>query len=136
MNERGPVLTVDVVIKYRGGYVLVKRLNEPFKGYWAIPGGIVEYGETVEEAAVREAKEETGLDVKLIGLVGVYSEPNRDPRGHYVSVAFLAEAVGGELKASSDAKEVAVFKDPPDKLAFDHARILKDAMKLESTRAA
>lgn len=131
MGERRPVLTVDVVIRYRGGYVLVKRLNEPFKGWWAIPGGIVEYGETVEQAAIREAKEETGLDVKLLGLIGVYSDPHRDPRGHYVSIAFLAEAVGGELKPSTDAKEAAVFTEPPERLAFDHARILEDARRLE-----
>ncbi|MHC1636266.1 MAG: NUDIX domain-containing protein, partial [Candidatus Methanospirareceae archaeon] len=77
--RRNPVLTVDVVIKKDEGYVFIKRKKEPYKGWWAIPGGIVEYGETVEEAARREAKEETGLDVRLIKLIGVYSDPSRDP---------------------------------------------------------
>jgi 8-oxo-dGTP diphosphatase len=124
-----PTLTVDVVIRKGDGYVFVKRAKEPFKGKWALPGGIVEYGEAVEEAAIREAKEETGLDVQLIRLVGVYSEPDRDPRGHYVSIAYLAECVGGELKAATDVEEVKVFKKKPQ-LAFDHDEIFKDALKL------
>ena len=130
MRDRRPVLTVDVVIRYGDGFVFVRRANEPYKGFWALPGGIVEYGETVEEAAVREAREETGLEVRLLGLVGVYSEPSRDPRGHYVSIAFLAEPVSGELKASTDAREVRVFRPKPERLAFDHERILTDALKL------
>jgi len=123
---------VDVVVLHEDGFVLVKRGKEPFKGCWAIPGGIVEYGESVEQAALREALEETGLQVRLLALIGVYSEPGRDPRGHFVSVAFLAESVGGELKASSDAAEVSVFKEPPPALAFDHARILSDALRKAS----
>ena len=128
--RRNPVLTVDVVIKKDEGYVFIKRKKEPYKGWWAIPGGIVEYGETVEEAARREAKEETGLDVRLIKLIGVYSDPSRDPRGHYISVAFLAECEGGELKSGDDAEEVRVFKEPP-KLAFDHDKIFRDAISIE-----
>ncbi len=122
-------LTADIVIVHDGGVVLVRRGREPYKGFWAIPGGFVEYGESVEEAAVREAKEETGLDVHLLKLVGVYSDPSRDPRGHTVSVAFLA--VGrGNLKAGDDAGDVGVFDidDLPSKLAFDHARILSEAL--------
>ncbi|RLG92297.1 MAG: NUDIX hydrolase [Candidatus Hecatellales archaeon] len=128
--EKKPVLTVDVVIRVEEGFVFVRRANEPYRGYWAIPGGIVEYGETVEEAAKREAKEETGLEVRLVKLIGVYSDPKRDPRGHYVSIAYLAEPIGGELKASTDAKEVAVFKKKPEKLAFDHEKIFEDALKV------
>lgn len=127
--NRGPTLAVDVMIKTPEGVVLVKRRNEPHKGKWALPGGFVRYGERVEEAAVREALEETGLDVKLQRLVGVYSDPERDPRGHIVSVCFLVKRVGGRLKAASDAKEVKIFKHIPWRgLAFDHAQILKDAM--------
>jgi 8-oxo-dGTP diphosphatase len=93
-----------------------------------MPGGFVEYGERVENAAVREAREETGLEVTLGRLVGVYSEPGRDPRGHVVGICFLAKPVGGKLVAASDAAEVGVFRKIPWKeLAFDHAKILKDA---------
>ncbi|MGC8816639.1 MAG: NUDIX domain-containing protein [Candidatus Hadarchaeum sp.] len=124
----GPALTVDVVIKFRGGVVLVRRKNEPFKDKWALPGGFVEYGERVEAAAVREAWEETGLRVKLLRLLGVYSDPDRDPRGHTVSICFLAKRAGGRLRSGSDAKDVGVFRKIPwEELAFDHAQILKDA---------
>ncbi|MEM3452168.1 MAG: NUDIX hydrolase [Candidatus Hadarchaeum sp.] len=123
-----PALTVDLVIKLRGGVVLVKRKNEPYRNRWALPGGFVEYGEKVEDAAVREAWEETGLRVKLLGLVGIYSDPHRDPRGHTVSICFLAKRAGGRLKSGSDASEVGVFRKIPwGELAFDHAQILKDA---------
>ncbi|NJE29689.1 NUDIX hydrolase [Thermococcus sp. 18S1] len=125
-------LTADVVILHGDGVVLIKRKHEPFKDHYALPGGFVEYGETVEEAALREAKEETGLDVRLIKLVGVYSDPNRDPRGHTMTTAFLAIGTG-ELKAGDDAKEVHVV--PVDEalklpLAFDHGKILRDALSM------
>jgi len=123
-----PKLMVDVVIPAGGGVVLVRRGSEPFEGRWALPGGFVEVGETVEKAAVREAAEETGLAVELSRLVGVYSEPDRDPRGHNVSVAFLARPVGGELEASSDAAEVAILDPRSVELAFDHRRIIADAL--------
>ncbi|OYT62237.1 MAG: DNA mismatch repair protein MutT [Thermofilum sp. ex4484_15] len=124
------MVAVDLVILTKGGIVLIKRLNPPFQGYWALPGGFVEYGEKVEDAARREAMEETGLEVSLIKLIGVYSDPDRDPRGHVISIAFLAKAIGGRLKASTDAKEVKVFKKPPSNLAFDHSKILKDALRM------
>lgn len=125
------MLAVDVVIRTKDEkIVFIKRLNPPFQGYFALPGGFVEYGEKVEEAAVREAMEETGLKIENLKLVGVYSDPNRDPRGHVVSVAFLAEEGGGSLKASGDAGEVIALKEPPKNLAFDHEAILRDAMKL------
>ncbi len=125
---RGPSLAVDIIIKSRGGVVLVRRRNDPYKGKWAIPGGFVEYGETVELAAAREALEETGIKVKLDGLLGVYSDPGRDPRGHTVSVCFTARRAGGKMRAASDAKEVGLFREIPwGELAFDHAQILKDA---------
>ncbi|ABU82095.1 NUDIX domain-containing protein [Ignicoccus hospitalis] len=129
-----PVLTVDVVVFHEGKVLLVKRGAEPFKGKWALPGGRVECGERVEEAALRELKEETGIEAELVTLVSVYSDPNRDPRGHYVSVAFLAAPKGNlEPKASTDAAEAKWFElseVPWEDLAFDHAEILKDALKM------
>ena len=106
-----PKLTVDVVIPAEEGVVLIRRGSPPFEGQWALPGGFVDVGETVEAAALREAAEETGLAVELARLVGVYSEPDRDPRGHNVSVAFLARVLSGDLVAASDASEVSVL-DP------------------------
>jgi len=126
-------LTVDAIIPYKGGIVLIKRKNEPFKGYYALPGGIVEYGERVEDAAIREVMEETGLECIIKKLVGVYSDPERDPRGHFVSICFLMEVVGGELRASSDAEDVKIFKlKELPKLAFDHEKMIKDAEVLLS----
>ncbi len=134
--RKAPTLTVDVVIlldvDHEKGVVLVKRGRPPFEGYWALPGGHVEYGERVEDAAKREALEETGLNVELLDIVGVYSDPNRDPRGHYVTIAYLARPVSGELKASGDAANVRVFglnEIPWDRLAFDHSQILRDALE-------
>lgn len=92
-----PKIMVDVVIPSEEGIVLIRRASEPFEGRWALPGGFVEVGEMVEAAATREAAEETGLAVELARLVGVYSDPDRDPRGHNVSVAFLARVGGGDL---------------------------------------
>lgn len=123
-----PALTVDLIIALRdrpgAPIVLVERRHEPLG--WALPGGFVDIGETVEQAAVREAREETGLDVMLGPMLGVYSEPGRDPRGHTVSVVFTG-AAAGRPQAGDDARDVGVFgldKLPP--LAFDHARILGD----------
>lgn len=123
-----PKLTVDIVAPMEGGVVLIKRKNEPFEGQWALPGGFVDIGETVEDTAVREMKKETGLDVELVRLVGVYSEPDRDPRGHNVSVAFLANIVGGEMKADTDASEAEVLDPNSVELAFDHRKVVADAL--------
>jgi 8-oxo-dGTP diphosphatase len=123
-----PKLMVDVVIPSERGVVLVRRGSEPYEGQWALPGGFVEVGETVRQAAVREAAEETGLAVEVSRLVGIYSEPDRDPRGHNVSVAFLTRVLSGQMQAASDAAEVDVL-DPADvELAFDHGRIIADAL--------
>ncbi len=124
-----PKLMVDVVIPADEGVVLIRRGTDPFEGRWALPGGFVELGETVEEAAAREAAEETGLAVELARMVGVYSDPGRDPRGHNVSVAFLARVLGGDLSAASDAAEVAALDPDSVELAFDHRRIVMDAME-------
>lgn len=124
-------LTVDSIIVTDGEkVVLVKRRFDPYKNYWALPGGIVEYGETVEAAVVREAKEETGLDIRIDRLVGVYSDPKRDPRGHFVSVCFLCKPIGGEPRSSDETKEVKLFSKEELKgvrLAFDHETMLRDA---------
>jgi 8-oxo-dGTP diphosphatase len=127
-----PKLMVDVVIPSERGVVLIRRGNEPFKGRWALPGGFVEVGETVEKAADREAAEETGLAVEVARLVGVYSDPERDPRGHYVSVAFLARVFSGDLVAGTDASEVAALDPNSVELAFDHRKIIEDALSLEA----
>lgn len=126
-----PKLMVDVVITADDGKaVLIRRASEPYAGRWALPGGFVEVGETVEEAAIREAAEETGLAIEVSRLVGVYSDPERDPRGHNVSVAFLARVLSGELSADTDASEAALMDPSTVELAFDHARILSDALRL------
>lgn len=119
-------LTTDIIIEYPNGeIVLAKRGNPPHKGKWGLPGGMVEEDESVEQAAIREAKEETGLDIQLVRMLGVFSKPNRDPRGHYVSVLFHAVPVGGKLKSGSDAAEVKMVKDYTKlKLAFDHNEML------------
>jgi len=128
MNSRGnPILAVDAIIELDDGVVLIKRKYEPFG--WAIPGGIVDEGESCEHAVVREAKEETGLDVKVIRQLGTYSDPKRDPRKHVVSVVFICKAVGGKLKAADDAVEIAcayyhsLWSNQYD-LCFDHKDIL------------
>jgi 8-oxo-dGTP diphosphatase len=106
---------------------MIKRKSPPYKNYWALPGGFVDVFETVEKAAVREAKEETCLDVKLEKIIGVYSGPKRDPRRHVVAILFLAKETGGILKGADDASEAAVFTKPPERIAFDHRKMLKDA---------
>ena len=128
---RNPLPTVDIIVELEDkGIVLIRRAKEPHG--WAIPGGFVDYGESLEDAARREAREETSLDVELIRQLGAYSAPDRDPRHHTITVVFLARA-GGEPQARDDAKEVGVFaeKDLPSPLAFDHAQILSDYFALK-----
>ncbi len=124
-SRKTPKLTVDIIIETARGVVLIRRKNPPFG--WAIPGGFVDWGETVEQAAVREAKEETSLELENLRQFHVYSDPKRDPRGHTVSVVFTAEGKGTP-KAASDAKEIGVFDQEslPDEIAFDHRKILED----------
>lgn len=124
-----PVLTVDAVIcDPELGVLLIRRRNPPFQDCWALPGGFVEVGETCEAACRREAREETGLTVEIAGLLGVYSDPARDPRGHTVSAVFLCRAEAGTLAGADDAAEARWFADLVGvELAFDHGRVLADA---------
>lgn len=129
MSHRNPTPTVDIIIELidrpHRPIVLIERLNPPLG--WAIPGGFVDYGESVEAAAQREAQEETGLSVELVSQFHVYSDPNRDPRQHTLSVVFLATATGNP-QAGDDAKHLQLFEPwrIPTNLCFDHDRILRD----------
>ncbi len=122
-----PLFTVDVIIKSRVGVLLSKREIPPCKGCWHLPGGIIRYGERVEEAVKRVTKEETGLKVKIKKFIGIYDSPKRDPRGHVISLCFLTEPIGGKLKGSWQAKEVKFFSKLPRNIGFDHRKMLKDA---------
>lgn len=130
MKQKKPAITVDGVLIKDQSILLVQRKYEPFQGTWALPGGFVEYGERTEDAVVREVLEETGLKTTVRSLVGVYSDPKRDPRGHTVTVVYLLDLVGGVLVAGDDAQYVRFFKvhELPE-LAFDHAYIIKDAFQ-------
>jgi 8-oxo-dGTP diphosphatase len=131
-----PLLAADAIIEltdYPGRpIVLIERANPPFG--WAIPGGFVDVGEIVEHAAVREAREEVCLDVRLIALLGIYSDPNRDHRGHTVTAIYVADAAGMP-KAADDAKNCKFFSLDalPEPLAFDHAQVLADYKKYRET---
>jgi len=128
-----PQIAADIIIELtdRPGrpIVLIERLNPPYG--WAIPGGFVDVGETVEAAAIREAREETGLDVTLKSLLGCYSRPERDARGHTVSLVYIAEAQG-QAQAQDDAKDfvICTLEELPQPLAFDHAGIIADYRRL------
>jgi 8-oxo-dGTP diphosphatase len=125
-----PVPTVDIIIEYRDqGLVLIERRHPP-RG-WALPGGFVDYGETLEAAAVREAREETGLTVSLWGQFQAYSDPQRDPRQHTITMVFVG-AGHGEPQAGDDACGLKIFGpgELPPALAFDHARILADYLQV------
>ncbi|MFH1741986.1 MAG: NUDIX hydrolase [bacterium] len=131
MRARNPALTVDAIVPMgQGRIVLIRRGNEPFLGCWALPGGFVEIGERVEDACLRELEEETGLQGAIRGLIGVFSDPNRDPRGHTVSIAYAVDMVGGELRGGDDAAEAsAVRYDDSLEMAFDHREIIKLAIR-------
>jgi 8-oxo-dGTP diphosphatase len=129
-RHRNPVPTVDIIIEYRDrGLVLIERANPP--PGWALPGGFVDYGESLEAAALREAREETGLTVTLLGQFHTYSDPRRDPRQHTITTVYVAQGEG-QPQAGDDARRLAIF--PPEQLpavlAFDHILILSEYLKV------
>ncbi len=127
---KNPLPTVDIIIKIQGGIVLIKRKNPPYG--WALPGGFIDYGESAENAAEREAKEETSLNISDLKLLSVYSAPDRDPRFHTISTVFVATGTGIP-RAGDDAAQIRVFEKGkfPSELAFDHSKILDDFLKAE-----
>lgn len=131
-KQEHPYVTVDGILELEGKVVLIRRKNQPFKGSLALPGGFVELGETLEEAVVREFEEETCIKSKVLRLVGVYSDPSRDPRGHTISLAYELSKVGGLSREGSDASSVELVSltEIPT-LAFDHNTILSDYMRLK-----
>ena len=127
-KPKTPLLTADcVVLDGRGRVLLVRRKHPPFKGHYALPGGFVEIGETVEDAARRELMEETGVKAGRLQLVGVYSDPSRDPRQHTVSTVFIARAAGQSVGGDDAAACIVAAADAaPQPLVFDHATIIAD----------
>jgi 8-oxo-dGTP diphosphatase len=124
-----PAVTVDVIVEEVDSLVLIRRRKDPYKGMLALPGGFVEYGETIETAALREIKEETSLEVRLTDILGVYSDPTRDPRGHVLSVVFVARQEAGKLRKGDDASSAdwySLKRATRMDLAFDHGRIIED----------
>jgi 8-oxo-dGTP diphosphatase len=131
MNAKRPSLAVDCVVFDPGGrLLLIRRKHPPFLGQYALPGGYVEYGETTEHAAARELAEETGLIAASLSLIGVYSDPRRDPRGHMVSIAYRIAVADYDPHAGDDAADAAFVADWKDvDLAFDHRNIVDDAVR-------
>ena len=129
-RRRNPVPTVDIIIEFQDrGLVLIERANPP--PGWALPGGFVDYGETLEAAAIREAREETGLTVTLLGQFHTYSDPRRDPRQHTITTVYVAQGEG-QPQAADDARRLAIFapEQLPPVLAFDHSLILSEYLKV------
>ncbi|MCD6233163.1 NUDIX hydrolase [bacterium] len=129
--SKNPILAVDGLIFNQGKVLLVRRAVFPFKNYWVLPGGHVNYGERVEEAIRREMKEELGILPKIKRLLGVYSDPKRDPRYHAVSIVYLLSRGRGQIRLNKEAFEFRYFslKHLPRKIGFDHRKIIKDFSK-------
>jgi ADP-ribose pyrophosphatase YjhB (NUDIX family) len=135
MNPRNPLLTVDIIIECQGGIVLIERKNPPYG--WALPGGFVDYGESIESAAIREAKEETGLSIELIEQMHTYSDPLRDPRHHTVSTVFIAKAQGQPVGMDDASNASIVMKNIlPSPIVFDHSTILADYFRYKQNDCA
>lgn len=128
---RNPLPTVDIIIETDNGIILIERKNEPYG--WAIPGGFVDYGESLEAAAMREAEEETSLHIGNLRLVGCYSDPSRDKRAHTISTVYVATGYGIP-KAADDADSLSIFplEKLPAKLCFDHEKILQDYSRMKN----
>ena len=128
---QNPLLTVDIIIEINAGIILIERKNPPHG--WALPGGFVDYGESLESCAIREAREETSLDIKLTEQFHSYSEPDRDPRHHTVTTVFIARAAGVP-KAADDAKNLDIFTKSalPKPVVFDHKKIIKDYFRYKT----
>ena len=135
VRYRNPFPTVDIIIEYSRGIVLVSRKNPPHG--WALPGGFVDYGESLEHAAIREALEETSLRIDELEMLNVYSDPGRDPRFHTITTVFVARGEG-VLKADDDAVKAVVVNPEslPDPVVFDHAKIIEDYMKWKNGRSS
>jgi 8-oxo-dGTP diphosphatase len=126
---RNPSPTVDIVLQRDSTILLVRRMKEPFKGLLALPGGFINEGETAEDAVKREAREETSLEVEPIEILGVYSDPGRDPRKHVMSIVFIGLITGGIPRAGDDAQDVEwieLDRVEDKELAFDHRQIIRD----------
>ena len=122
---RNPLVTVDVIIEINGKIVMIERANPPYG--WALPGGFVDYGESLEASAIREAREETSLSIEIKEQFHTYSDPDRDPRHHTVTTVYIAKG-GGTPNAADDAKNIGVFtqKELPSPIVFDHGKIISD----------
>lgn len=133
---RNPTPTADIILQRDSKILMVRRKKDPFKGQLALPGGFINEGETAEEAARREAIEETTLEVEPIEILGVYSDPKRDPRKHIMSIVFVGIIVGGSDKAGDDAESiewVELGTIEKQEIAFDHAQILRDYKKWKTS---
>ena len=129
---KGPVLTVDGAVLEGKKVILVKRSIPPFIDYWVLPGGHVDYGERVEEAMKRELREELGISVEIKRLIGIYSDPKRDPRYHTTSAAYLCQKKNGKIRLNKEGSEFRHFSlnNLPKKIGFDHRKILNDLKKM------
>ena len=139
IEYKNPTPTVDVILERESKVLMVRRKKDPYKDHLALPGGFVNEGETVEEAMKREAMEETSLEVHPLDILGVYSDPQRDPRKHIVTVVFVGIIVSGDLRANDDAASIewiqlgSIDQLQQQMLAFDHAQILRDYRQWKSS---